>query len=178
VERLIQTMQSRLPVEFRLKGVTTIEQANEILPGIIQRYNARFALPPNSMPSVFENQPSEEKIDLTLAIISERTVDNGHSIRYENKYLRTLNGNGHIDYLKPQTKGLVIRSFSGDLFFGVDDLMFALEEIPLHERTSKNFDFEPPNERPKKNPYVPSPNHPWRLSSFKKFVEKQAYISA
>ena len=178
VERLIQTMQSRLPVEFRLKGVTTIEQANEILPGIIERYNARFALPSNSMPSVFENQPSKEKIDLTLSVISERTVDNGHSVRYDNKYFRTLNRNGTTDYLKPGSKGLVIRSFSGGLFFGVDDLMFALEEIPLHERTSKNFDFKPPTELPKKKPYVPAPNHPWRLAAFTAFVRKQSLLAS
>jgi hypothetical protein len=35
IERLNQTMQSRLPVELRLEGVTTIEQANEFLPGFI-----------------------------------------------------------------------------------------------------------------------------------------------
>jgi len=177
VERLIQTMQSRLPIEFRLKGVATIEQANEILPGIIERYNARFALPFNSMPSVFEKQPSEEKIDLTLAVISERTVDNGHSIRYDNKHFRTLNRNGVIDYLKPKTKGLVIRSFSGGLYYSVDELVFVLEEIPLHEQTSKNFDFKPPVDKPRKR-YVPPPNHPWRLASFSTFVNKQPRIPA
>jgi hypothetical protein len=178
VERLIQTMQSRLPVEFRLKGVTTIEQANEILPGIIERYNARFALLSNSIPSVFEKQPSEEKIDLTLAVISERTVDNGHSLRYDNKYFRTLNGNGIIDYLKPKTKGLVIHSYSGGLFYSVDNLIFALEEIPEHERTSKNFDYEPPKELPKKKPYVPAPNHPWRLAAFSAFIKKQNHLAS
>jgi len=177
IERLIQSMQSRLPVELRLKGVTTIEQANEFLPEFIAHYNAKFALPSNSIKSAFENQPSKKKIDQTLAIITERKVDNGHSIRYDNTYWRTLNKNGIIDYLKPKTEGLVIRTFSGKLIYSVDEHIFALEEIPVHERTSKNFDFKPPKELPKKKPYVPPPNHPWRLSSFKKFVEKQAYLS-
>ena len=178
VERLIQTMQSRLPIEFRLKGVTTIEQANELLPGIISRYNARFALPSNSIQSVFENQPSEEKINLTLAVITERTVDNGHSIRYDKKYYRTLSKTGNIDYLKPRTKGLLIKSYIGDLYYSVDELVFALEEIPEHELTSKNFDFKPPKKLPEKKPYIPPPNHPWRLAAFLAFAKKQNQFPA
>jgi len=177
VERLIQTMQSRLPAELRLEGVTTIEQANEFLPEFIARYNAKFALPPNFTQSVFETQPSKEKIDMTLAVITERTVDNGHSVRFEKKYFRTINKNGTTDYLHKGTKGLVIRTFSGSLFFSVDELVFALEEIPLHEQTSKNFDFKPPNEKPKKR-YVPPPNHPWHLAAFSAFVKKQGRVPA
>ena len=178
VERIIQSMQSRLPVELRLKGVTTIEQANDVLAEIIALYNAKFALPTNCIKSVFEKQLSKRKIDQTLAVITERQVDNGHSIRFDNTYWRTINKNGFIDYLKPKTIGLVIRTFTGKLIYSVDDYTFALEEIPEHERTSKNFDFKPPKELPKKKPYVPPPNHPWRLSSFKTFVEKQSYLSA
>ena len=178
VERLIQTMQSRLPVELRLEGVTTVEQANDLLPDFIAHYNAKFALPSNCIQSVFEAQPSEEKIDMILAVIDERTVDNGHSVRHGNKYYRTLNVNGTVDYLKPKTKGLLICSFCGGLFFCVDDLMFALEEIPLHERTSRNFDFKPPKELPEKKPYVPAPNHPWRLAAFSAFVRKQNLLAS
>jgi len=177
IERLNQTMQSRLPVELRLKGVTTIEQANEFLPEFIAHYNAKFALPSDNIPSVFETQPSQEKIDMTLAIIAERKVDNGHSIRIDNKYFRTLNINGRTDYLHKGTAGLVIRTFSGKLFFSVDDLVFALEEILLHERTSKNFDFKPPKDKARKL-YIPPANHPWRVAAFAAFVKKQSHLAS
>ena len=172
IERLIQTMQSRLPVELRLKGVTTIEQANEFLPEFIAHYNAKFALSPNSIPSVFEAQPDIEKIDLTLAVIAERTVDSGHSVRYDKKYYRTLNENGSPIYFYKGTKGLVIRTFTGNLFFSTEDRVLALEEIPSHERTSRNFDFKLAEDKPKKR-YIPPANHPWRLQSFSAFVKKQ-----
>ena len=177
IERLIQTMQSRLPVELRLEGVTTIEQANDLLPDFIARYNARFALPSNSIASVFEKQISKKKIDMTLAIISERTVDNGHSIRYDNKHYRTVNRQGRVDYLHPQTKGLVIRTFSGKLYYSVENLVFAMEEIPEHERTSKNLDFKPPKDKARKK-YIPPANHPWRLAAFEAFVKKQKRMVA
>jgi transposase len=177
IERLNGSMQSRLPAELRLEGVTTIEQANEYLPQFIAKYNARFALDCNSTPSVFETQPSHQKIDLTLAVLSERTVDCGHSIRLDNKHYRTLDARGLPVHFCGGTKGLAIRSFSGDLFFAVDDMVFALEEIPLHERASKNFDPVQPPAKPRKQ-YIPPPSHPWRRPSFSSFVQKQPHRSS
>ena len=58
IERLFKTLQSRLPVELRLAGVNTLEQANEFLNSYIKKFNAQFALPLNPTMSVFETQPS------------------------------------------------------------------------------------------------------------------------
>ena len=62
VERLNQTLQSRLPVELRLAGITTREAANEFLNSYIKEFNDKFALPLHNIKSVFETQPSEEKM--------------------------------------------------------------------------------------------------------------------
>jgi transposase len=172
IERLNQTVQSRLPIELNLEGVTTIEQANDYLPRFIADLNERFALPVKSIPSVFEAQPSPEKIDQTLAVIAERTVDCGHSIKFNKKYFRTLNESGRQVCFRKGTKGLVIHTFSGELFFSVDEKVYALEEIPEHERTSKNFGFEPIIKEPRKR-YIPPSSHPWRLPMFHDFVKKQ-----
>ena len=45
VERLNQTLQSRLPVELRLAGITTIDAANEFLNSYIKEFNEKFSLP-------------------------------------------------------------------------------------------------------------------------------------
>ena len=46
IERLWETLQSRLPVEFSIKGITTIEAANEFLRDVfIPIFNERFAVP-------------------------------------------------------------------------------------------------------------------------------------
>ena len=172
IERLNASMQSRLPVELRLEGVSTIEQANAYLPGFVEKYNARFALPVNSTTSVFEAQPPREKIDLTLAVLTERTVDAGHSVRFANKYFKTLTGDGLAAYLRKGTKGLVVQAFSGSLFFSVGESVFALEEIPPHERASRNFGPAQPAEKPRKR-YIPPASHPWRLQTFAAFVKNQ-----
>ena len=42
VERLNQTLQSRLPVELRLAGIMTIDAANEFLNSYIKELNEKF----------------------------------------------------------------------------------------------------------------------------------------
>lgn len=71
VERLNQTLQSRLPIELRLAGITTIDAANEFLNSYIKEFNEKFSLPINGIKSVFVKQPDNEKINLTLAILCE-----------------------------------------------------------------------------------------------------------
>jgi hypothetical protein len=39
VERMFQTLQSRLPIELRLAGISSIEQANEFLNSYIKKFN-------------------------------------------------------------------------------------------------------------------------------------------
>lgn len=85
VERAFQTLQQRLPIALRLAGIQTIKEANVFLNSYIKEYNAKFALPVKNTKSVFEKQPDIEMIDQTLAVLTERTVDSGHCIKYKNK---------------------------------------------------------------------------------------------
>ena len=162
---------SRLPVELRLAGISDIREANIFLNHHVKEYNAKFTLPIDYNKSVFVKQPETEMIHQTLAVLSHRVVDSGHSIRYENKYYRILDSQGLPVYYHQGTKGLVICTFTKELLFSVHDKVYMLEEIPEHERVSKNFDFKPVEASPKKR-YIPSPRHPWRDSEFLKHVGK------
>lgn len=169
VERLFQTLQSRLPAELRLGGVTSIEEANAFLNSYIKEYNANFALPVHHSKSVFVMQPDFETIDQTLAVLTPRTVDNGHCVKFQNKYYRMVDSNGLPVHYHRGVKGLVIKTFRGSLLFSTHDKVYALDEIPLHEQTSKNFDFKGMSEKPRKR-NIPSPKHPWRSSTFLKHI--------
>jgi hypothetical protein len=169
VERMFQTLQLRLPIELRLAGITTLEQANEFLKSYLKEFNAKFALSIDNTKSVFEKQPSEEKINLILAVLTERKIDSGHSIRFDKRYFRLLDKNGLPVYLYKGTAGMVIKAFSGDLFFCTNDIIYALDEIPTHEQTSRNFDFKKIPAAPKQK-YIPDMNHPWKKDNFMKYV--------
>ena len=175
VERMFQTLQSRLPVEMHLAGITTIDEANEFLNSYIKEFNAKFALPLNGITSVFEEQPEDEKINLILAVLTERTVDSGHCLRFQNKYYRMLDENGAQVHYRKGTKVMLIQSYDQKVYCCVNDKdIYALEEIPEHEAKSKNLDPDYKKPEPEKK-YIPPMNHPWRRSAVKKFTKQQEH---
>ena len=175
IERLNQTLQSRLPIEFRLAGVTDINNANEFLYHYIKEFNEKFSLPCNGIKSVFEKQPSKEKINLTLAVLTERTVDAGHAIQFEKKFYKMIDNKGMQTHYRKGTKVMLIKAFDRSMFACVNDKdIYALEEIPPHEHKSKDLDSDYKQPEPRK-PYIPPMNHPWRRSAFKKFVHSQPH---
>lgn len=175
VERLNQTLQSRLPVELRLAGITTIEGANEFLHSYIKKFNAKFSLPIHHTKSVFVEQPSDETINLILAVLNERTVDCGHCIRFQNQHYRMLDNHGLQVHYRNGTKTMVIQAFDGSLYCCVNDKeIYALEKVPERYPSSKELDAEQPAQKPKKK-YIPPMNHPWRRSAFRKFVQNQPH---
>ena len=172
VERLFGTLQSRLPIELRLAGITTIEQANEFLPRYLDKFNRQFALSPHSIKSVFETQPTSEEINLFLAILTERKVDAGHCIRYENHYYKLVDRHGMETCYHKGTSAMVIKTLDGTLYSSVDKEIYVLEEIPEHERKSRYFSTKKELEKSKeKKPrYIPSMEHPWRKCNYMKYV--------
>lgn len=175
VERLNQTLQSRLPIELRLAGIATIEAANEFLNSYIKEFNEKFSLPFHGIRSVFETQPENEKLSLILAVLTERTVDCGHAVQFKRNYYRMLDARGKQVHYRKGTKVMVIRSFDGDLFCCVNDkYIYSLERIPERESGSKELDTD--YQMPKqKKPSIPPMNHPWRRASFQKFVRSQSH---
>lgn len=175
VERMFETLQSRLPVEMRLAGITDIDAANEFLDHYIDEFNAKFSLPINSTKSVFEAQPSDEQINLILAVLTQRTVDSGHCIQFKNKYYKMIDGKGKQTHYLRGTKVMVIQAFDGNLYCNVNDKdIYALEEVPKQAEKSKDFDKDYKAPEPKKT-YIPPMNHPWRSQAFFKFVKAQEH---
>lgn len=175
VERLNQTLQSRLPVELRLAGITDISSANEFLYSYIKEFNKKFSLPLNGIRSVFVEQPTEEKINLTLAVLTQRTVDSGHAVQFKKRFYRMMDHNGQQVHFCKGTKVMVIRSFDGSMYVCVNDRnIYELEEIPEHEHKSRDLDPDYQAPRPRKR-YIPPMNHPWRRQAFKKFVHSQPH---
>lgn len=174
VERLNQTLQSRLVLELRLAGITSIEEANRFLKSYLKEFNDMFSLPIHHTKSVFEKQPSEKKIDQILAVLSTRKLDSGHCIRYKNRYFIPITRAGAKAYLKKGMSVMVIESFSGQLYANILDQLFALEEIPQRETQSKTFDVIVGEVKTKKI-YIPPMTHPWKHASYLAYVAKQKH---
>lgn len=170
IERTNGTFQDRLVNELKLYGITTIEEANKYLTEVFVPYfNNRFALDYKKFSSVFEVSPTEDRINYTLAVLTPRKIDNGNSIKYQNKYYQPYSNN-QIKCFSPKTECLVIKAFNGDLLVTIDEQVLELKELSRNEKFSKEF-----NEIGKINEkriYIPPMSHPWKLASFKKQIQK------
>ena len=170
IERTNGTFQGRLVQELRLNNITTIEEANNYLINVfIPYFNNKFALDYKKFDSVFEVSPSKEKINYTLAILTPRKIDNGNSIKYQNKYYQPYL-NKQLKCFIPKTDCLVIKAFNGDLLVTIDEQVLELKELNRNERFSKEFNEVVEVKENKK--YLPPMSHPWKLHSFLKQMEK------
>ena len=127
----------------------------------------------NHNKSVFEKQLDEKKINLILAVLTKRTIDRGHSIKFNNKYYRLVNRVNTPIYFNHGTKCIVIKSFDNKLYATVNDNIFALDEIPEKQALSENFDEI--LEVKQKRVYIPPMSHPWKQSLFDGFIQLQEH---
>lgn len=169
IERANGSFQRRLVQELRLYNITTIEEANKyLLETFVPEFNKKFALDYNKFESVFETSPSDDKINYTLAVITQRKIDNGNSIKYKNKYYQPYENN-MIKCFLPKTECLVIQAFNTDLLVSIEDRIYELRELNRNKTVSKEIDFV--EEKPKERKiYKPATTHPWRLQKFKQHV--------
>lgn len=170
IERTNGTFQGRLINELKLRGITTKEEANKYLVEVfVPHFNKRFAMDYRRFKSVFELAPSKEKINYTLAVLTPRKIDNGNSIKYQNKYYQPYLNN-EIKCFLPKTECLVIKAFNGELLVSIDEQVLELKELTRNEKVSKEFDDVVEVKERKK--YIPPMTHPWKLASFKKQMQK------
>lgn len=141
-------------MELKRYNVKTIEEANEFLKSYLAKFNDQFALHLNGTKSVFAAQPSEKQINTTLAILSERKIDCGHTIRFKNQYYIPCDANGIKQYFLHGTECLVIQSFDKQLYVNIDEQLYSMERIEEHSAHSENFDPGTKAEKEKKT-YIP-----------------------
>ena len=180
VERLNQTLQSRLPIIFRREGITDIDTANEFLSSHLDElFNDKFSMPVNHTRSVFEKQIggkeiNEEMVNLICSVLCPRTL-RGQCIRFHKKNYKLIDENGIQQNYKDGTKVTVIQSLDCQLFASVNDnCILKLEEVPVHAEKSRNFDADYESPKPHKV-YIPPMNHPWRYSEIEKHARSQLH---
>lgn len=162
VERLFKTLQDRVVKEMRLRGISTIDEANTFLEGYLPAYNERFAVEPHKEEDL--HRPIPPGIDLTriLCIRTERTVRNDDTIVHNRRLYQ-------LDEALKGKKVLVEERIDGTRRILCRDkviLYHAIEERP--EKPAKQ---QKPSRR--KQP-VPPADHPWRKPLFgKSFTHKQ-----
>jgi transposase len=158
VERLWETLQDRLPVELRLRGIKSVEEANKALPELIARHNRKHAVVPAEEKSAYMPLNSEVNLDYVFAVRETRKIGGGECISYKNKTYVPVDA-----HCKFNTKAVVeVReTYSGEVLIWHGGKAVKLREIarPKPQPTAEKKTEATKEEKAK---YKPAPNHPWR----------------
>ena len=162
-----KTLQGRIPVELLRHGITTMEGANAFLWDYLPRFNAQFSLKDEKdlASSTFLQAPGEADINAILAVVSQRVVDAGSSIKYHNAYYQPYaqdSSSQRPRYFAKDTKALVVKAFDGTLLASIKDEIYLLREVEKRSSHSKEFDPEQQPAPRTRKPSTPAPDHPWR----------------
>ncbi len=175
IERHNGTFQDRLVNELKLNNITCIEQANEYLINVfIPKFNNTFTLDYSKFESVYEESPSAEKINYTLAVLTKRKIDNGNSIKFKNNYYQPFNSKSMV-YFRPKTECLVIEAFNGALLVNINESIYVLKKLNKHQEFSEEFDIAPNCEASKEQSQeekIPEMIYHWKKEVFEEQVEK------
>lgn len=161
VERMFETLQDRLVKELRLKGITTVEEANKFLEEYIPKFNAKFAVVPNRRKDLHKktNKNIEEKLPQIFSIQNTRIVNNDYTIMFKTKFFQ-------LDKQQPTTvykKDAVIVEEHLDDSIKLRLRNSYLNYTVLPERPKKEIDIKlPALTVQEQSHYIPPANHPWR----------------
>jgi len=162
IERAFQTFQDRLISEMRSAKITTLDEANDFLPGFIADHNARYSLDETGLINAFAARPSEKEITMGLAIVCERLVNKG-CVSFKKRLYECYSAKERI-VLDDKTKVLVLHTLDDELYLAHGDDVW-----PLVDLETRNL---PTPEHLKGKLYIPPKDHPWKEDNYKMWLKK------
>jgi transposase len=170
IERLWGTLQDRLVSELRLANVTSMEEANALLPAFLVRFNRLFAVAPETPGSAYRRRLGAAELDRTLCFKHERVVGKDNIVRLDQVILQILPGPNRLGY----AKATVTIHESLDHRFSVhyDGRQLAARLVTLRKLLTPKpapRRLPVPADTPPRTalPWKPPPDHPWRNSALR-----------
>ena len=131
IERLWETLQSRLVTEFRINNITNMDDANIFLVDYISKYNSKFSVEPTSKKSVFLKLPKRYNLDELLCVRFERTIDNAGVFSISNSKFQILDKN-----LPPKTKVQIYLSQKIGMRVKIHNKIYDVQPLELISKDS------------------------------------------
>ena len=89
---------------MRLAGVSTIEQANEVLCDFLPRFNSRFGVPARQPGSAYRQLPPGVRLDAVLCFKYIRTVANDNTVRFNGSIMQLMPDERRASYARAQVE--------------------------------------------------------------------------
>jgi len=166
IERLFATLQDRLVKEMRLRGISTIQEANKFLDnGYWADFNKRFMVKAHSKEDLHRAVHRGLNLDKILCIRTERTIRNDNTIAH-NKKLYQLK-----DAFPKKAKIVVQERVDGSMIMTYQEVRIKYKEIANRPEKMQ----EQKRKVRRKTMYRPPADHPWRKQPVK---EKKIWQAA
>jgi transposase len=161
VERKHRVYQDRFVKLLKRKGITTIDEANELLNnGFVDGLNDNFATPPASEQNFHRPVPKKLLLSEVFCYEETRTVCNDWTIRYDNRFFQLLKAKTRLP--RPGAKVIVRRLLDGSLQIVYRKRKLRFKAISQPETRPKNKPPERAVPTKTRTRYIPPPDHPWR----------------
>jgi len=164
VERSFRTDQDRLIKEMRLKGISTIKEANKFLKSYWPKHNKRFSVKPLKEADLHCPVPKGIDLDTILCRKAEHPLRNDFTIVHDKKLYQILD--------RTVGKKLIVEErISGAMYITYKGNKLKYKQIILR----------PLKEKPKlklKRINRPSLEHPWKRTSYDRMVLEKAHLQS
>ena len=162
VERVIQTLQDRLPKELRLRGISNRVAGNAYLPEFIADFNRRFAVEPRS--SVDAHRPLTAKDDLAhiLTWQETRSLSKNLTLQFQKVVYQIQTDRPTYALRKAQVIVCVNAQEDITILYNGKTLPYTIYKQQTKQAqvvSTKQLDLALPA---KCLPPTPAPEHPWR----------------
>lgn len=161
IERLWGTFQDRLVSELRLAGISSLKEANRFLEGFLERYNARFAVPPEE-PGAAYRSAQDLALSTFFCFKYERVVGADNVVRFNGRRLQILPSLDRLSYARCSVQ--VHEQLDGTLRVYYQRHYLDTRPAPVEATKARVPAFASTQALPARpsQPTRPAPDHPWR----------------
>jgi transposase len=162
VERVIQTLQDRLPKEMRLRNIRSHSAGNAFLPEFIQDFNQRFAEEPRSAVDAHRPLSPMEDLARIFSWQEPRTLSKNLTLQFYKTVYQIQTERS--SYVLRKAQVLVCLTAQGEMtiLYNGKTLPYTVYNQQAHQAeiiSTKQLDRAFPS---KHLPEKPAPDHPWR----------------
>lgn len=178
IENLFGTLQDRLVKELRLKGISTIEEANTFLENeFLPKFNQRFMVSPKKKADFHQPLTAKDNLEKSFSVKSERLVNNDFTVRFQGKWYQLLATQPKL--VLKRSKVTMEERLSGQLVIEQQGVTLSYKQIGKEQIKQANplnlpaLTSNPNNENKARKPAA---NHPWKMVPRMRYYAKTGHF--
>jgi hypothetical protein len=162
VERVIQTLQDRLPKELRLRGISNRMAGNAYLPEFLDDFNRRFAVEPRSSVNAHRPLTSQDDLAHILTWQETRSLSKNLTLQFQKVVYQIQTDRPTYTLRNAQVTVCVNAQEDILILYNGKTLPYTIYKQQTKQAeivSAKQLDLAL---KAKRVPPAPAPDHPWR----------------